>query len=64
MTPQNPDPRIKTMSHEEFEKLIEQEVQERLKEKDRTFLPSAYKDCRRRGHKPEDIDYDMCHIFR
>ena len=51
---------------DEFEEKIEREVRERVAEEGRnlTFLPRAYKNRRRKGRLPKDIDYDMCHIWR
>ncbi len=45
-----------------LERQIEKEIEER--KGDSTFLSSEWRELRREGHKPEDIDYDMCHIFR
>jgi uncharacterized protein YdhG (YjbR/CyaY superfamily) len=46
----------------ELEKQIRLEIKE--KSKDCCFIPEEYAKFRRKGMKPEDIDYDMCHIWR
>ncbi len=48
-------------------KRLDQAIAREIKEKSKlsqTFLPDAYRSWRREGYKPNEIDYDMCHIFR
>ena len=46
----------------EFVQQVQREIEDRSSEQ--TFIPKAYFNHRRDGLLPEEIDYDMCHIFR
>lgn len=43
-------------------KLIDKEIEERKGEVQ--FLPDEYRRFRLKGMKPEEIHYDLCHIWR
>lgn len=42
---------------------VEKEIEER-KLNSQTFIPTEYRRHRLRGLRPDQIDYDMCNIFR
>lgn len=42
---------------------IKQEIKERDKP-GRLFLPTCWRKYRLEGYLPDQIDYDMCHVFR
>ncbi len=46
----------------EFEAELEREIEEQSKVP--TFIPSLWREHRRKGMEPDEIDYDMCHVFR
>lgn len=46
------------------DKQINKEIEEIQKKEGWGFLPNEYRRWRKKGLKPEEIDYDMCHIFR
>lgn len=53
------------LTPEEFEAQVSSEIVQHLREhKCKNFLPDTYRHWREQGCEPEDIDYDMCHIFR
>ena len=46
----------------DLELLIQEEI--KVKSRNVAFIPSEWKRHRLCGLSPEEIDYDMCHIFR
>jgi len=46
-----------------FNRKVKREIKERDKP-GRLFLPEEWRKWRKMGYRPEQIDYDMCHVFR